>query len=670
MSQCRFFSFVFVASVLVFLSMPGNIAWAQCSGVFPAGTVCGNSGASSNVPSAVLSTSLPPPTTFTSQILSTLSSPASNIGIFKHLEATNGTITGSISGTTLTVTAVSSGAAIAVNSAIAGTGVTAGTIVTAFVSGTGGTGTYTVNNSQTVGSTTLTLSGGNDVVPFGIGYSPTIFTNQGRYLDDVRTVGLNYLNGRVNTAQSALYLQFESKFWEGSFFGSEFHLEQIDSAGVNHRPLTFTVPIDGTTGSGGAIQVDYFDYYDYAGNWKFRFDNLGGTFQLHNNAYIRSTTNGLKIWDQSNAAGSAFLPGPYINAQDDLQISTPLYQVGTPNVSALGQSALATFFASTVASGDILVNAYGNTTAGNIVGFQAAAPAATGITSVIQNQNSATATASAGYIARTLANTAGDAYYQADISGVQTFTWGIDNSDSQKFKLSASATLGTTDVFSVTPGATPYLFINNGLYIGSTDVPLVRDGAGILAIRDGTAHCEYLRVYNTYTDVSNGAWAKMDPGCQTANTLILGTNANGTGIGTITKMLWEINAGSIVADYGVSNSGWTFNNGVTVPTGSQLRLGPAAATNGLQMIGASGAENIIRTIGASESLGLGTHSADRIVISDTTATFSIPITFASSTTGAGTQTFTNSPCTGLTTEQWIPVAITGQTGTWYVPACQ
>lgn len=42
----------------------------------------------------------------------------------------------------------------------------------------------------------------------------------------------------------------------------------------------------------------------------------------------------------------------------------------------------------------------------------------------------------------------------------------------------------------------------------------------------------------------------------------------------------------------------------------------------------------------------------------------------SSSTGAGTETFTNSPCTGLTTEQWIPVQVTGQTGTWFVPACQ
>jgi hypothetical protein len=45
-------------------------------------------------------------------------------------------------------------------------------------------------------------------------------------------------------------------------------------------------------------------------------------------------------------------------------------------------------------------------------------------------------------------------------------------------------------------------------------------------------------------------------------------------------------------------------------------------------------------------------------------------TLATSSTGAGTQTFTNSPCSGLTTERWVPIAITGQTGTWYIAACQ
>jgi hypothetical protein len=63
-------------------------------------------------------------------------------------------VTGSISATTLTVTAVTSGV-ISVGHTIQGVGITAGTIVTAILTGTGGIGTYTVNVSQTVGSETM-----------------------------------------------------------------------------------------------------------------------------------------------------------------------------------------------------------------------------------------------------------------------------------------------------------------------------------------------------------------------------------------------------------------------------------------------------------------------------------------------------------------------------------
>ena len=70
------------------------------------------------------------------------------------LTRTNFVGTGSISGTTLTITAVSSGK-LYINSLISGTGVTAGTYITAFGTGTGGAGTYTVSASQTVSSTTI-----------------------------------------------------------------------------------------------------------------------------------------------------------------------------------------------------------------------------------------------------------------------------------------------------------------------------------------------------------------------------------------------------------------------------------------------------------------------------------------------------------------------------------
>jgi len=58
-----------------------------------------------------------------------------------------------ISGTTLTVSALNTGT-IKVGQVISGAGVTAGTAITAYGTGTGGAGTYTVDTSQTVGSTT------------------------------------------------------------------------------------------------------------------------------------------------------------------------------------------------------------------------------------------------------------------------------------------------------------------------------------------------------------------------------------------------------------------------------------------------------------------------------------------------------------------------------------
>jgi hypothetical protein len=62
--------------------------------------------------------------------------------------------TGSIAGTTLTISAVATGV-LGVGSIIDGTGVTVGTTITVLETGTGGVGTYTVSASQNVSSTTI-----------------------------------------------------------------------------------------------------------------------------------------------------------------------------------------------------------------------------------------------------------------------------------------------------------------------------------------------------------------------------------------------------------------------------------------------------------------------------------------------------------------------------------
>ena len=84
-------------------------------------------------------------------------------------------LTGSISGTTLTVSAVASGS-IAAGQTVSGTGVAVGTVIQSQLSGTpGGAGTYELNFSMTVGSEALltTVAGLNDL-QVNINQAPTV----------------------------------------------------------------------------------------------------------------------------------------------------------------------------------------------------------------------------------------------------------------------------------------------------------------------------------------------------------------------------------------------------------------------------------------------------------------------------------------------------------------
>lgn len=78
--------------------------------------------------------------------------------------------TGSISGTTLTVTAVSSGV-FTVGTVLSATGIIEGTKITGFLTGTGGTGTYTVSSSQTLTSRTMT-GNATQTISVPISYAP------------------------------------------------------------------------------------------------------------------------------------------------------------------------------------------------------------------------------------------------------------------------------------------------------------------------------------------------------------------------------------------------------------------------------------------------------------------------------------------------------------------
>jgi len=88
--------------------------------------------------------------------------------------ATGGT--GSVSSSTLNITVLGQGAPIAVGMYVDGSSVTDGTYVTGFVTGTGGLGTYTLNQAINIANTTALTFHGNiafdDPSPMDLGIGP------------------------------------------------------------------------------------------------------------------------------------------------------------------------------------------------------------------------------------------------------------------------------------------------------------------------------------------------------------------------------------------------------------------------------------------------------------------------------------------------------------------
>ena len=92
------------------------------------------------------------------------------------LSQTEGTFTGSVTSTTMTITALQTGDVLTLGQYVSGTGITAGSYITAFVSGSGGVGTYTLSaSSSATGSITITSSGDaylGDPAPMDLGVGP------------------------------------------------------------------------------------------------------------------------------------------------------------------------------------------------------------------------------------------------------------------------------------------------------------------------------------------------------------------------------------------------------------------------------------------------------------------------------------------------------------------
>jgi len=166
------------------------------------------------------------------------------------------TFTGSMSGTTLTVTALLSGNPIVLGMYVDGSSVTDGTYVTAFVTGNGGTGTYTINQSVTASSTTMTGHTNTPLdnpSPMDLGIGPL-----GRiYVWDVvpqAAVTNNIAASQAPAAAGALTLT------AGTSVKS---VVRTDGTTVLQLDLPRAVKVNGST-TARAFTVSGYDYYGQA----------------------------------------------------------------------------------------------------------------------------------------------------------------------------------------------------------------------------------------------------------------------------------------------------------------------------------------------------------------------------------------------------------------------
>lgn len=179
-------------------------------------------------------------------------------GIYQYTIGPGGnvgaSITGSIAGSVLTVTAISSGA-LSVGQTLSGVGIAAGTAITSYGTGFGGNtnsalGTYNLNLSNTFGSGAITTSA---VRPLRINSALVRITTSGSTLDypvavinveEYELIGLKTLNGPW---PRALYYQPSEPvgvltYWPNPSQSAEMHLF-CDSVLNKFATLTDTVTL-------------------------------------------------------------------------------------------------------------------------------------------------------------------------------------------------------------------------------------------------------------------------------------------------------------------------------------------------------------------------------------------------------------------------------------------
>lgn len=186
---------------------------------------------------------------------------------------------GSQTGTVLSVSTMNSGT-ITVGMALTGYGIIPGTTITGFLTGSGGTGTYSVSNSTNVTSTAITAIQGT----INIGFNAGTFSGITFDVPVTQATQLLAADGSLKTAESFLSADTYQNTTTGSLVV------------LNAKPFVL--------GTGGYTQLNVtnssFDIVSNVANQNFSIQVQNGT-TLSKGIFINATTSNIGIFNPSPA---------------------------------------------------------------------------------------------------------------------------------------------------------------------------------------------------------------------------------------------------------------------------------------------------------------------------------------------------------------------------------
>lgn len=158
------------------------------------------------------------------------------------------------------------------------------------------------------------------------------------YVDHVAFLGYNFKqNGVQNDASlPAGGLGWESKYTQGGAdFAQEFYYRCLSADGSERRPFGFYLPYNNLEGSSGDVRVESYVFgYHQRGALtlidRIKWDLYQGLYDVKSGVF-RFEANNIAQFQQRNAANSAYLKMPYIDASND--IVSPDAPYGMPDAS-------------------------------------------------------------------------------------------------------------------------------------------------------------------------------------------------------------------------------------------------------------------------------------------------------------------------------------------------